>query len=546
MPSSIPPVPPNDIEPSRSTSKDIATLQRLLPRTPLSPPWYYQVAIAILKPLYRLQVWRRSRNRDNYQQEIDQRFGRQYPALPASQTLASDKSQKVIWCHAVSLGETNTIAPVLDALMAKGYAIWLTNTTQTGFARGAKRFANDIEQGRLSHSYVPVDSPKVIDHFLIYVQPIAALFVETELWATILSQLSERNIPSILVNGRLSASSFKRYQKIGAVSASMMQNLTLIIAQDKESAKRFRQLGAYSAQIRVAGSLKWVINTPQLTSSNNDASPKKAIDTDPTVGVNISIDISRKNNKALSECSDLKSLPRPIWVAASTHEGEESAALSWQQHLLSNPLSDVILDTKLAETLLIIVPRHPERFDEIADLIQATGLTMARRSLDEPITEQTQVYLADSMGELMQWYEQADVALVGGSLVSIGGHNPVEPASVATPIIMGRYTQSCQEVVDQLAEVGALYQPNNEFCQFSGDDLQLLNATQKPSTKSQAINDNELIYQQLLQWLSHPVAAKSAGQAGAQLTADQQLVLTRQLTMIEAVVDKAISGRDYE
>lgn len=523
----LPPEPQNDTAPLPAVTKTSKSTL-LSSRTPLSPPWYYRGAIAVLKPLYRLQVWQRSHKRDNYQEEVDQRFGRQYPALPKSQAL-DQQAQKVIWCHAVSLGETNTIAPLLDALMAKGYAIWLTNTTQTGFARATTRFADDIAQGRLSHSYVPVDSPKVIDSFLNHVQPIAALFVETELWATILSTLSERRIASVLVNGRLSASSFNRYQKIGAVSASMMQNLTLIIAQDKESAKRFRQLGARSCQIRVAGSLKWVINTPQLNSMDDKTSSESA------------------ESYRSDEISN-----RPIWVAASTHDGEESVALAWQQQLLSSTLADC----KLAETLLIIVPRHPERFDEIANLIQASGLTMARRSLNEPISAQTQVYLADSMGELMRWYELADVALVGGSLVDIGGHNPVEPASVATPIVMGQYTESCQSVVDKLAEAGALYQPDNEFYPASSDNAHLSVSSKnptskhstftKPPSKTQTITDNELIYQQLAFWLSHPAAAKVAGLAAAKLTAEQQLVLPRQLTMIEEVVEQASSGALYE
>ena len=142
-------------------------------------------------------------------------------------------------------------------------------------------------------------------------------------------------------------------------------------------------------------------------------------------------------------------------MAASTHSGEEDIVLSWQQQLLSNPA--------LAKALLIIVPRHPERFDEVAALIQNSGLSMARRSAAETIDITTQVYLADSMGELMNWYTVADVALVGGSLVEVGGHNPVEPASVATPVLMGIHTQSCQSIVDKLASVGALYQPNNLF-----------------------------------------------------------------------------------
>jgi 3-deoxy-D-manno-octulosonic-acid transferase len=420
----------------------------------------------------------------------------------------------------VSLGETNTAAPLLDALLAKGYQIWLTNTTQTGFARAAQRFADDIAQGRLTHSYVPVDSPAVIDKFLSHVQPMAALFIETELWANILTKLSIQQIPSILVNGRLSASSFKSYQKIESVSASMMQNLTLIIAQDDESAKRFRQLGALSSQIRVAGSLKWVINTPKPVATN--------------------MQVEQESTNSMT----LKGLNRPIWIAASTHAGEESIALAWQQQLLS--------DLKLANTLLIIVPRHPERFDEVAELIKATNLTMARRSLDEPITAQTQVYLADTMGELMHWYEQADVALVGGSLVDIGGHNPVEPASVATPVLMGQYTQSCQSVVDKLAEVGALYQPNNEFYQ---DHQQLLSQNSKndalqKTSKSQSSNtsksanslDQAKMYSQLQLWLSDLSAAKRAGQAGAQLTSEQQAVLTQQLEMIETVISQSLQG----
>ena len=503
-----------------------------------TPPFYYQFGIGLLKPLYRLQVWRRSHKRDNYQQEVAQRFGKHYPARPTIESAIDENTSRankgVIWCHAVSLGETNTVAPLLDALLAQGYKIWLTNTTQTGFARGASRFADDITQGDMSHSYVPVDSPAVIEAFLAHVNPVAALFVETELWANILTKLSEHQIPSILVNGRLSASSFKSYQKIGAVSTSMMKNLTLIIAQDNESAKRFRQLGAHSAQIRVAGSLKWVINTPKATDKTAHADNTKDYDASylPT------------QKSTLAEA--LGVTDRPIWVAASTHSGEEQTALSLHQQLLSN--------SALADALLIIVPRHPERFDEVAELVQNTALKMARRSTDEAIEADTQVYLADSMGELMTWYTLADVALVGGSLVDIGGHNPVEPASVATPVIMGRYTQSCQSVVDALSEVGALYQPNNTFYRpatrekvalnnagkYEQTPLQnAANMTQKPSRKASHNEDETtLIYQQLVSWLDNLALAKLAGQAGAHMTMQQQAVLPRQLTMITDIIEK--------
>lgn len=526
----------------------------LITRTPSRPPWYYRFIINVLKPLYRLQVWHRSHNRDNYQQEVAQRFGKHYPSRPVADVSTGVNNfsfkNKTIWCHAVSLGETNTVAPLLDALLAQGYQIWLTNTTQTGFARGASRFTDEIAQGRLSHSYVPVDSPAVIETFLAHVQPIAALFVETELWANILVKLSGHHIPSILVNGRLSESSFTRYQKISSVSHSMMQNLTLIIAQDDESAKRFRQLGAHSAQIRVAGSLKWVINSPKVNvkitdiNDDNDVIKKQikkqkiAVESDIENGAESGTE-SDMGNDPKAELEQLKQLDRPIWVAASTHSGEEDTALSLQQQLLSISV--------LAETLLIIVPRHPERFDEVAELVQKSGLQMARRSNQEAINAQTQVYLADSMGELMHWYTLADVALVGGSLVDIGGHNPVEPASVATPVLMGRYTQSCQSVVDKLASVGALYQPSNLFYQPTTVDNSPIEhdkpeQAQPPSLEQTSTDDTALIYQQLQLWLSHPQLAMLAGQAGEQLTLQQQSVLTRQLTMIEEVVKQSASS----
>ena len=523
MPSSS--VPPSTESESssavRTDSNNYAMNHSLLPkRAARTPPWYYRLIISLLKPLYRIQVWRRSNSRDNYQQEVAQRFGKQYPPRPVSN--ANNVGHKIIWCHAVSLGETNTVAPLLDALLAQGYSIWLTNTTQTGHARGASRFAEEIAQGRMSHSYVPVDTPAVIERFLAHVQPVAALFVETELWANILATLTQKNIPSILVNGRLSAASFTRYQKISAVSASMMQNLSLIIAQDSESAKRFRQLGADSAQIRVAGSLKWVINTPRTTSSKNATDSKLATDkVEEERAITELSNLSDSRTDSLSDSQfNSQFVDRPVWIAASTHSGEETTALMLQQQLLDTP--------ELTETLLIIVPRHPERFDEVAELISKSGLQMARRSKDEAVTTQTQVYLADSMGELMHWYAQADVALVGGSLVDIGGHNPVEPMSVGKPVLMGQYTQSCQSVVDKLASVGALYQPNNPFYKALGSNEHSINESK---------NDIELIYQQLKFWLSHPESAKQAGQAGAQLTVQQQAVLTRQLAMIEETIE---------
>lgn len=455
----------------------------------VAPPWYYRAAIGTLKPLYRLQVHKRSSQRDNYRDEVAERFGSAYRQPSASvaneagqaDTRKSFSDSPILWCHAVSLGETNTVAPVLDALLKAGYRIWLTNTTQTGHARTQKRFTEALESGQMQHSYVPVDAPAVIKRFLKHVKPAAALFVETELWANTLYLLNKQQIPSILVNGRLSEASFTRYQKIAKVSASMMHNLTCIIAQDEPSAARFIDLGADKDKVTIGRSLKWVIN------GNTKPSLPESIQT------------------------QFATIDRPIWVAASTHEGEEQIALDWHQQLLQHAES--------ADALLILVPRHPERFDAAAQMVQASGLSVARRSLQEPIQPSTQVYLADTMGELLAWYQLADVALVGGSLVDIGGHNPVEPASVGTPILMGSYTYSCQEVVDELADVGALQQ-----------------ADAATDARADYATAAEQLYPQLFIWLTIPERAKAAGAAGAALTDTRQSVLTDQLAVIDSVL----------
>ncbi|WP_227428753.1 3-deoxy-D-manno-octulosonic acid transferase [Psychrobacter sp. I-STPA6b] len=427
---------------------------------PVRPPLYYRLVMQVLKPLYRLKVWWQRRQSPDYLSEVSQRFALTYPKRP--------DTEQVIWCHAVSLGETNTIAPMLDVLLEKGYGIWLTNTTHTGFTRAQQRFAEFIQTGQMTHSYVPVDTPQVVSRFLQHVSPCLALFVETELWATILYELTSREIRSVLVNARLSEKSFQSYQKFSSLSRCMMNNISLIIAQDVPSAKRFRQLGAPSKKIRMASSLKWSVTLPELPIIENHL---------------LAVEVEQ----------------RPIWVAASTHAGEEEAVIQAHQKL--------IRQVGLENALLIIVPRHPERFDEVAKLIDASGLQSVRRSQQQPIQPETQVYLADTMGELMCWYQIADVAFVGGSCVNVGGHNPIEPASVGTPIIMGRYTQSCEQLVTELQQAGALCQVGD-----STDVVALVEAVKK--------------------WLSSDKEAQQAGKKGRELVEKHHGAVQKQLSMI--------------
>ncbi|UXZ05394.1 3-deoxy-D-manno-octulosonic acid transferase [Moraxella nasicaprae] len=375
------------------------------------PPMYYQVAIKVLTPLYRLLVQKKSKNLPTLSRELDERFGVRYQSRPTG-------CRGVIWCHAVSLGELNTAYPLLKKLIELGFGLWISSTTQTGFAQAQKLFADELASGLVSHSFVPVDNQAVIERFLAYVLPVMVLFIETELWANTLYLSKKHGIPTVMVNARLSEKSYQGYHKFAKVSASMMANISHIIAQDEAFAQKFAKLGATANQLSVADSLKWV----SLTKPN-------------------------QTNQSLVEAFKPILANRTVWVMASTHDGEEGIALNAHAKLCQSR----------DDLLLILVPRHPERFEAVYQSCQDSGLIVARRSLGQMIDESTQVYLADTMGELLAWYQLCDVAVVGGSFVpKIGGHNPIEPASFGKPIIMGQYDENCHQLVEALSDIGAL------------------------------------------------------------------------------------------
>lgn len=476
----------------------------------LTPPWYYKLIIKLLKPIYRVALWRRhakAKKQDtpvaDYKYEIDTRFGREYPEAPV---LSADKQSEsdsifyntTIWCHAVSLGETNTIAPMLKVMLEQGAKIWMTNTTQTGFARTETVFADAIASKQMVHTFVPVDDGAVVERFVKHVSPDLAMFVETELWANILTELNRSGVPSVLVNARLSEKSFENYAKYEGVSSSLMQNITMIIAQDADSAKRFRRLGTPASKIRCVDSLKWSTGAAQNSDDQPLASPEVA---------------EHLKTQQQSFAESTSALQRPIWVAGSTHQGEETLALNAHKQLL--------VLASLKNTLLILVPRHPERFDAVAEMIEAAGFTYHRRSLDEKITADTQVYLADTMGELKPCYDLADVAFVGGSLVNIGGHNPVEAASLAKPIVMGEYTQSCHEVVEALIDAGA---------------LQVVAAGQSKRKKKNESEQQANFTAILQHWLTHTEEAAEAGKQGQALVNEKSGAMQSQLDMVEALL----------
>lgn len=372
------------------------------------PPLYYQWAIKVLSPLYRFWMYTRKHRLPHYQREIDERFGRSKTVRPKS------TSGRIIWCHAVSLGELNTVYPLLCELLDDGHGLYITSTTQTGFARVSVLFEHQMMTGQVVQGFVPVDDVAVVGKFVRRLCPSVALFVETELWANTLAVLTNNGVPSVMVNARLVDSSRAGYGRFKKLSQSMMANLSLVLAQDERSAQNFLALGLSPDKLKIVNSLKW---------SQSFAVP--------------SVDVPVK---------------RPmVWTAGSTHKGEESLCLKVHKQILNdNP-----------NALLILVPRHPERFDEVYGLCLAEGVKVARRSWGEAVGD-CQVYLADTMGELLYWYDVCDVAVVGGSFVAVGGHNPIEPASLAKPVIMGRYAHACRALLDVLVEAGAGVQLGDE------------------------------------------------------------------------------------
>lgn len=433
------------------------------------PPWYYRLAIWLLLPIYRLWVRMHKNSLPYYEREYAERFGGGYQRPIAKiDTLATpssprqQSSRKIIWCHAVSLGELNTVYPLLRLLLKAGYGLYVTSTTQTGFERARQLFDSEMASGQVVQGFVPADGRAVIERFLRDVKPDLAMFVETELWANTLFCLAKNNLPSVMVNARLTHRSFVRYRKHQALSSSMMANLSLVIAQDDQSATRFLALDLDKHKLVQADSLKW---------------------SQTVVGI-VTKSPHRQN----------------LWVAGSTHDGEERACLLVHQQLLQHD----------PEAVLVLVPRHPERFEQVFILCRQMGLTTQRYS--DGAMGNSQVYLIDAMGQLKNWYSQAVVAFVGGSLCDVGGHNPIEPIAFGVPIVMGRFSSSCDNLLLPLIQVGAAKQVGD--C----DDIQGL---------KEAIAD----------WLFNPKYAKQAGEQGRRLMQQKQSAVDEQYRYLSSLLD---------
>jgi 3-deoxy-D-manno-octulosonic-acid transferase len=315
----------------------------------------------------------------------------------------------LVWVHAASIGEATSVLALIERMLDErpGLDILLT----TGTVAAARLLEPRLPHGA-RHQFVPADLPGAVTRFLDHWQPDMAIWVESELWPNLVLMTHRRDIPMVLLNARLSARSHARWSLWSGLARPMLGSFALCLAQDEAQGARFRELGA--GEVSSVGDLK---------------SAAQTLPTDPA---------------ALGELRRQLG-DRPRWLAASTHEGEEEIALAVHRWIA----------TAHAGLLTIIAPRHPARGDEIAALAEAEGLTVARRSYGDPITPDTDIYLADTFGELGVLYSLAGIAFIGGSLVDKGGHNPFEAARLDCAVLIGPYTANCAAMTGALVAAGA-------------------------------------------------------------------------------------------
>ena len=374
----------------------------------MATPFWYNTALAVLKPIYQWRIKKRAENEQQYQQECLERFG---PFQPA-------KNLETIWFHVVSVGETNAAQPLIEHYLKLGHPVLVTNTTKTGQARAKSLFLKAPYEALFQAVYLPADQRYLVESFFQKYQPKMLVLVETELWPNLIDQANKLHIPVILINARLSEKSARGYAKVPSLTKPMLQGLNQLLAQDQASLVRFQQLGMPQDHSQVVGSIKFDIHAPHYY---------------------------------LEQAAQLKTAwqlsNRKIVTIASTHAPEEQLLLDAFKHQLQHDPS----------LLLIVVPRHPERFDDVYQITQNLNLNTQRRSLNQAIESDTHVYLADSMGEMWLWYALSQACFVGGSLNEPGGgHNILEPIALGVPTVIGPHYFNFQTIVDEFVSAYAV------------------------------------------------------------------------------------------
>ncbi|MDH2999114.1 3-deoxy-D-manno-octulosonic acid transferase [Pasteurellaceae bacterium LFhippo2] len=371
----------------------------------------YTALSYFIQPFILLLMLKKGFKQAGYRKRLWERYG-------CYDSLTPPKPNGIV-VHAASVGEVIAATPLIKAIQAKypDLAITVTTVTPTGSARVKAAFGKSV-----SHFYLPYDLPDVIRRFICFVQPKAFIVIETELWPNLIREMTKSNVPFIIANARLSPRSAKRYGWIKPQISNMLNEIKLIMAQDQVSADRYLGLGFPAERLINTGNLKF------------------------------DLEISDEQREKITNTrQQLKLANRPVWIAGSTHEGEEKIILEAHQRLLKT----------YKDLVLILVPRHPERFDSVENLIKSMDISYVKRSAKQAIQRNTQVMLGDTMGEMMILYGLAQIAFVGGSLVKLGGHNPLEPIAFELPVISGVYTYNFPEVFEKLRTVQGVIEIEN-------------------------------------------------------------------------------------
>jgi len=362
----------------------------------------YVVLSYLLTPVYALYWLFRGVAQRAYLERFGQRFGFSYPCLDGH----------TIWIHAVSVGEVQATAPLVRRLIKRfpNMSLLVTTVTPTGAARARALYADSV-----AHSYVPFEIPFAINRFFASVKPSIALIMETEIWPNLYHACGVRGIPLVLVSARISPKSVGKYRRWLPLFRETLSYGIVIAAQSEADAQRFRSLGANPDRTSVTGNIKFDIELPETLVAAGEALRKSMFGN------------------------------RPVWIAASTHDGEEESLLDAHSQLRQS----------VPDALLVLVPRHPERFEDVANLLLRRGVKTVLRTAKTACDEITEVFLGNTMGELPLFYAASDVAFVGGTLVSVGGHNLLEPAALGKPIVTGPHLFNTQDIADMFTTVGA-------------------------------------------------------------------------------------------
>ncbi|MBM0107897.1 lipid IV(A) 3-deoxy-D-manno-octulosonic acid transferase [Steroidobacter sp. S1-65] len=391
-----------------------------------------------------------------YRERLSERFGFTQAAAPAR--------QRRIWIHAVSVGEVQAAAPLVRALLKRypQHSFLITTATPTGAQRVRALFSDSV-----THAYLPYDLPGAVRRFLDRVQPSLAIVMEREIWPNLFGECERREIPILLASARISARSAVRHQKFAALFSAALSHNVIVAAQTQQDAGRYRAIGAQ--RVLVTGNVKFDIEVPQAARETGE-------------------------QLRLTQLAN-----RPVWVAGSTHDDEEQQVLAAHRLVVE----------KQPDALLVLVPRHPNRFDTVRAWLKSEQIDFVARSRNESVTTTTSVLLVDTLGELMSFYAAADIAFVGGSLIAtVGGHNLLEPAVLERPILVGPHNFNAPDIAQLMFARGAARQ----------------------------VDSAEQLAAAILDLYANPAARAEMGSKASAIVAENRGALSRVMELIESLL----------